>query len=74
MKGFLCIVLWAVFATIFMYRGSRNFNRLNRVGVQEFESYTQLAAFKTISFVLGVVQFAVLLAALALTANWMFAR
>ncbi len=74
MKGLFCIVLWGVFAAIFFYRGNRNFNRLNEVGLQEFESYTQLAAFRTISFFLGLAQFVVLLAALALTANWMFAR
>lgn len=68
---FCALVSWLLFAGVFLYRGSRKFNKLNELGVLEFESYTQLLFFRVGGFFLGLVQFALLLVALMVSARWL---
>ena len=72
MLGIYTILFSCLFVGILLYRGNRSFKYLNEVGVMVFESYWQLLFYRVGSFFLGVIQFALLLAALMFGARWFF--
>ena len=72
MQGFFVVLLWVLCVAVFLYRGNRNFNMLNGIGVQVFETYAQLVFFRCVGAALVLLQVVFFLAALMTTANWLY--
>lgn len=74
MLGFWVLVLWVACIGLLFYQGNRNFNVKNELGVQVFEGYWQLVAFRAYGIFLALLNFALFVLALAVSATWIYAK